>query len=115
MDSVPAPAAPRTPLSVTAALKAKRPQQRHSETSPLLGSIAASKNVPGWGTLVRQLDRESMLDETVSDSGQHSQADKNSLNINGEITGRPRVESPFGMMESGRASPMGESFGQSES
>ena len=110
MTSVPGPTAPRTPLSVSAALKTKRPEVRHSETSPLLGSVAASKHIPGWGTLVNQLEREGVLDEAASD---HCQTpDKASLLVNRALSSISRTDIPFGDMESGRGSPMAESFGE---
>jgi len=110
MTSVPGPPAPKTPLSVAAALKTRRPEVRHSETSPLLGSVAASKHIPGWGSLVNQLEREGALDEATSDYGQTP--DKASLLTNRALSGIPRADTPFGDMESGRGSPMGESFGE---
>jgi hypothetical protein len=110
MTSMPGAPAPKTPLSVSAALSTRRPEVRHSETSPLLGSVAASKHIPGWGTLVSQLEREGGLEEAASDYG-HT-PDKTNLKMNKALSGISRTDSPFGDMESGRGSPMGESFGE---
>jgi hypothetical protein len=115
----------RTPLT-TNAPRARRPENRHSETSPLLGSISASKRIPGWGTLVQQLDREQFtLDgnehevETISESGRTDEGGKNGshiklgadINDSRDPRGKSK-DSPFLDMESGRASPMGDSFGK---
>ncbi|KAG7531952.1 hypothetical protein FFLO_03959 [Filobasidium floriforme] len=113
----------RTPLT-TNAPRARRPENRHSETSPLLGSISASKRIPEWGTLVQQLDREQFaLDnnehevETISESGRTDEGGKNGSHI--QLAADPNdsrdprgksKDSPFLDMESGRASPMGDSF-----
>lgn len=54
-----------------------------------------------------------MLDENVSDGGQTDEADKAVVRGQGNGSGKPRTDSPFLDMESGRASPMGDSFGES--
>lgn len=118
----------RIPLT-TNGPRARRPENRHSETSPLLGSISASKRIPGWGTLVQQLDREQFtLDNqendngdhrTISESGRTDEGGKNGSHIqlpadtndSRDPRGKSK-DSPFLDMESGRASPMGDSFGK---
>jgi hypothetical protein len=115
-----------TPLSTTNVPRARRPENRHSETSPLLGSITASKRIPGWGTLVQQLDREQFTldgneheNETISESGRTDEGGKNGshiqlgadINDSRDSRGKSK-DSPFLDMESGRASPMGDSFGK---
>ena len=99
-----------TPIT-TSLPKPRRPENRHSETSPLLGTSAAAKHIPGWGTLVHQLDSEQMLDDTTSERGQTDEADKDQTRDR-DTQSRPRTDSPFLDMESGRASPMGDSFGE---